>query len=132
MTQGRAQFDLMPTSPPETERTAPEPGSPRALFRAAQLLAIVALPVAYLPLIIWRPPASTEEQATGWLLLTIAIYGLPLALTVPAYIAIRLRARLSSAEFRASPLRRPIMSLVRALYALWLVLVVAGLVLVLA
>lgn len=102
------------------------------MLRAAQLLAAVALPVAYLPLIIWRPPAATESQATGWLLLTIAIYGLPLALTVPAFIAIRLRARVSPAQFRASPLRRPIMSLVRALYALWLVLIAVGLVLILA
>ena len=122
----------MPTSPPQTERTAPEPGSPLALFRAAQLLAAVALPVAYLPLIIWRPPAATEGHATGWLLLTIAIYGLPLALTVPAFIFLRLKSRVSAAELRASPLRRPIMSLVRVLWAVWLVLVVVGLVLVLA
>lgn len=92
----------------------------------------MALPVAYLPLIIWRPPAATEAHATGWLLLTMAIYGLPLALTVPAFIAIRLRARVSPAEFRASPLRRPIMLLVRGLWAVWLVLVAIGLVLILA
>lgn len=122
----------MLTSPPQTERTAPEPGSPSAVFRAAQVLAVVALPVAYLPLIIWRPPAATEGHATGWLLLTIAIYGLPLALSVPAFIAIRLRARVSPAEFRASPHKRPIMLLVRALWLVWLVLVVVGLVLVLA
>jgi hypothetical protein len=121
----------MPTSPPLPEHAQPEPGSPRALFRAAQLLAIVALPVAYLPLIIWRPPAATESQATGWLLLTISIYGLPLALSVPAFIFIRLKSRLSSAELGASPFRRPIMLLVRVLYALWLVLVTAGLVLIL-
>lgn len=122
----------MTTSLPPPERTEPEPGSARALLRSAQLLAAVALPVAYLPLIIWRPPAATEAHATGWLLLTVAIYGLPLALTVPAFIAIRLRARVSPAEFRTSPLRRPIMLLVRGLWAVWLVLVALGLVLILA
>lgn len=124
----------MPPSTPKTQRAQPEPGSPLALalVRAAQLLIVVALPVAYLPLIIWRPPADTEGHATGWLLLTVAIYGLPLALTVPAYIFMRLRSRMSPTQLRASPLRRPIMSVVRVLWAVWLVLVAAGLILILA
>jgi hypothetical protein len=92
----------------------------------------VALPVAYLPLIVWRPPAATESQATGWLLLTLAIYGLPLALTVPAFIFARLQLRLSPAQLRTSPMRRPIGWLVRGLFATWLTLVAVGLVLILA